>query len=142
MGRDGHWRTFASPLFFCRRKLISRPLQSVVDPPSLAFSLALLFTLCSSDSPLLFFSHFSRLRQFLTSKEEFVSRENVHPHQPNHHIAEPMFVYLQKTTLQWSAVRVTPSGNHPRDLNFSKTAAGITKWFWVTTATSCQNLKT
>ena len=34
--------------------------------------------------------------------------------------------------LQWSAVRVTTSGN-PRDLNFSRTAAGITKWFWVTT---------
>ena len=34
--------------------------------------------------------------------------------------------------LQWSAVRVTPSGN-PRDLNFSKTTAGITEWFWVTT---------
>ena len=33
--------------------------------------------------------------------------------------------------LQWSAVRVTPSGN-PRDLNFSRTVAGITKWFWVT----------
>ena len=33
--------------------------------------------------------------------------------------------------VQWSAVRVTPSGN-PRDLNFSRTAAGITKWFWVT----------
>ena len=26
---------------------------------------------------------------------------------------------------------MTPSGN-PRDLNFSKTEAGITKWFWVT----------
>ena len=33
--------------------------------------------------------------------------------------------------VQWSAVRVTPSGN-PRDLNFSRTVAGITKWFWVT----------
>ena len=40
--------------------------------------------------------------------------------------------YLSHLSLQWSAVRVTPSGN-PRDLNFSKTAAGITKWFWVTT---------
>ena len=35
------------------------------------------------------------------------------------------------TPLQWSAVRVTPSGN-PWDLNFSRTVAGITKWFWVT----------
>ena len=34
-------------------------------------------------------------------------------------------------TVQWSAVRVTPSGN-PRDLNFSRTVVGITKWFWVT----------
>ena len=34
-------------------------------------------------------------------------------------------------TVQWSAVRVTPSGN-PRDLNFSRTVAGITKWIWVT----------
>ena len=33
--------------------------------------------------------------------------------------------------VQWSAVRVTPLGN-PRDLNFSRTVAGITKWFWVT----------
>ena len=33
--------------------------------------------------------------------------------------------------VQWSAVRVTPSGN-PRDLNFSRTVAGITIWFWVT----------
>ena len=31
--------------------------------------------------------------------------------------------------IQWSAVRVTPSGN-PRDLNFSRTVEGITKWFW------------
>ena len=36
-----------------------------------------------------------------------------------------------KTGLQWSAVRVTPSGN-PRDLNFSRSVAGITKWFRVT----------
>ena len=36
-----------------------------------------------------------------------------------------------KFALQWSAVRVTPSGN-PRDLNFSRTVAGITKWFLVT----------
>ena len=41
-------------------------------------------------------------------------------------------ILLIDLSLQWSAVRVTPSGN-PRDLNFSKTAAGITKWFWVTT---------
>ena len=34
-------------------------------------------------------------------------------------------------SLQWSAVRVTSSGN-PRDLNFSRIVAGITKWFWVT----------
>ena len=33
--------------------------------------------------------------------------------------------------VQWSAVRVTPSGN-PGDLNLSRTLAGITKWFWVT----------
>ena len=33
--------------------------------------------------------------------------------------------------VQWSAVRVTPSGN-PRDLNFSRTVAGITKLFRVT----------
>ena len=33
--------------------------------------------------------------------------------------------------VQRSAVRVTPSGN-PRDLNFSRTVAGITKWFWFT----------
>ena len=33
--------------------------------------------------------------------------------------------------IQWSAVRVSPSGN-PQDLNFSKTATGITKLFWVT----------
>ena len=39
---------------------------------------------------------------------------------------------LSSFSIQWSAVRVTPSGN-PRDLNFSKTAAVITKWFWVTT---------
>ena len=34
-------------------------------------------------------------------------------------------------SFQWSAVRVTLSGN-PQDLNFSRTVAGITKWFWVT----------
>ena len=39
---------------------------------------------------------------------------------------------LLSLLLQWSAVRVTPSGN-PRDLNFSRTVAGITKWFWLTT---------
>ena len=33
--------------------------------------------------------------------------------------------------LQWLAVRVTPSGNSG-DLNFSRTVAVITKWFWVT----------
>ena len=40
-------------------------------------------------------------------------------------------MYMIKALIQWSAVRVTPSGN-PRDLNFSRTVAGITKWFWVT----------
>ena len=34
-------------------------------------------------------------------------------------------------TFQYTVVGVTPSGN-PRDLNFSRTVAGITKWFWVT----------
>ena len=38
---------------------------------------------------------------------------------------------LNDVNIQWSAVRVTPSGN-PRDLNFSRTVAGITKWFWAT----------
>ena len=38
---------------------------------------------------------------------------------------------LSFPSLQWSAVRVTPSGK-PRDLNFSRPVAGITKWFWFT----------
>ena len=37
-----------------------------------------------------------------------------------------LVVFAFHYPLQWSAVRVTPSGN-PRDLNFSRTVAGIAK---------------
>ena len=52
---------------------------------------------------------------------------------PLRHKLHPLCKYSPKQhdCVQWSAVRVTPSGN-PRDLNCSRTVAGITKWFWVT----------
>ena len=88
----------ASPMFFCRRKLISRPLPSAARFLILSFLHSFVFTLCSRaschslqtlprPSPSSF-SHFSRPTQFLTSREEFVSQENVHRHQP-HICAKP-----------------------------------------------------
>ena len=47
-------------------------------------------------------------------------------------VTASILLFEMNSGLQWSAVRVTPSG-YPRDLNFSRTVAGITKWFWVST---------